>query len=202
MKSLEEGKTDLSRNAHCKWSFNWLIKKDENRYYSSKSLEEKSLYSVIAGFHLQTKTLVHQQESLRASSIFNTDMKMKDMARAIMFFLLASEATPFFPGEWDTNRRGKCPFYNCPGGGGGGGGWDIDGNWGHWSSWSRCSVICGTGTRTRTRHCDNPAPQYGGKPCAGNSQSTENCRSCGLGNEDCESSDVRCNDVCRLPDHR
>ncbi|KXJ15604.1 Thrombospondin-1 [Exaiptasia diaphana] len=56
------------------------------------------------------------------------------------------------------------------------------GGWGQWSSWSRCSVICGTGIRRRTRNCDNPPP--GSK-----------------GNEDCES-DGRCNNVCRQPDHR
>ncbi|KXJ23053.1 Thrombospondin-2 [Exaiptasia diaphana] len=57
----------------------------------------------------------------------------------------------------------------------------VDGNWGQWSPWSRCSVICGSGIRTRTRRCDNPPRRGRGKPCAGNSQSTENCRSCGLG---------------------
>ncbi|KXJ14935.1 Thrombospondin-2 [Exaiptasia diaphana] len=56
----------------------------------------------------------------------------------------------------------------------------VDGNWGQWSPWSRCSVICGSGIRTRTRRCDNPPRRGRGKPCAGNSQSTENCRSCGL----------------------
>ncbi|XP_020898349.1 ectin [Exaiptasia diaphana] len=74
------------------------------------------------------------------------------------------------------------------------------GGWGQWSSWSRCSVICGTGIRRRTRNCDNPPPGSKGR-CEGTSQNTEKCRRCGLGNEDCES-DGRCNNVCRQPDHR
>lgn len=37
----------------------------------------------------------------------------------------------------------------------------VDGGWSAWSAWSTCSG----GTQTRTRNCDNPAPQYGGLKC-------------------------------------
>ncbi|KAM8960874.1 complement component C9-like [Pelodytes ibericus] len=39
----------------------------------------------------------------------------------------------------------------------------VDGNWGCWSISSSCSG----GEHTLTRQCNNPAPQNGGKPCAG-----------------------------------
>ncbi|KAI0228940.1 Hemicentin-1, partial [Lamellibrachia satsuma] len=43
----------------------------------------------------------------------------------------------------------------------------VDGQWGAWGSFSECPVTCGDGSRTRGRQCDSPAPQNGGRPCAG-----------------------------------
>nr|XP_022321026.1 coadhesin-like isoform X3 [Crassostrea virginica] len=51
----------------------------------------------------------------------------------------------------------------------------VDGQWGAWSGFSNCSVKCGNGTKTRTRSCDNPAPQYGGLKCAGNESEAVAC---------------------------
>ncbi|XP_062609191.1 uncharacterized protein LOC134270936 isoform X2 [Saccostrea cucullata] len=51
----------------------------------------------------------------------------------------------------------------------------IDGNWSKWTSYSECSVKCGNGTRTRTRSCNDPPPQYGGLDCAGNASESINC---------------------------
>nr|XP_019604108.1 PREDICTED: complement component C6 [Rhinolophus sinicus]XP_019604109.1 PREDICTED: complement component C6 [Rhinolophus sinicus]XP_019604110.1 PREDICTED: complement component C6 [Rhinolophus sinicus]XP_019604112.1 PREDICTED: complement component C6 [Rhinolophus sinicus]XP_019604113.1 PREDICTED: complement component C6 [Rhinolophus sinicus]XP_019604114.1 PREDICTED: complement component C6 [Rhinolophus sinicus] len=48
----------------------------------------------------------------------------------------------------------------------------IDGNWGCWSSWSTCDV---TYKRSRTRECNNPAQQQGGKPCEGENRQEEHC---------------------------
>ncbi|XP_062514680.1 A disintegrin and metalloproteinase with thrombospondin motifs adt-1-like isoform X2 [Corticium candelabrum] len=48
-----------------------------------------------------------------------------------------------------------CAKIKCP----------VDGNWGKWSVWSECSKICETGTRFRTRLCNNPRPEFGGKQC-------------------------------------
>ncbi|XP_004678407.1 PREDICTED: complement component C6 [Condylura cristata] len=48
----------------------------------------------------------------------------------------------------------------------------IDGNWGCWTSWSTCDA---TYKRSRTRECNNPAPQQGGKPCEGDQHQEEDC---------------------------
>ncbi|TKC36722.1 hypothetical protein EI555_015341, partial [Monodon monoceros] len=48
----------------------------------------------------------------------------------------------------------------------------VDGNWGCWSSWSTCDA---TYKRSRTRECNNPAPQQGGKSCEGERRQVEHC---------------------------
>ncbi|XP_006875462.1 PREDICTED: complement component C6 [Chrysochloris asiatica] len=48
----------------------------------------------------------------------------------------------------------------------------VNGNWGCWSSWSTCDV---TYKRLRTRECNNPAPQQGGKLCDGEQRQEEDC---------------------------
>eukprot|EP00058_Branchiostoma_floridae_P016888 XP_002602376.1 hypothetical protein BRAFLDRAFT_97997 [Branchiostoma floridae] len=40
----------------------------------------------------------------------------------------------------------------------------VDGGWSDWVD-GECSVTCGSGTLTRTRDCDNPAPANGGTDC-------------------------------------
>ena len=61
------------------------------------------------------------------------------------------------------------------------GGWS---SWGSWSTYSSCSSTCRTEsmTYTRTRHCRNPSPRYGGSVCSGLSREfshkrclTQNC---------------------------
>ncbi|XP_048579836.1 uncharacterized protein LOC116619170 isoform X2 [Nematostella vectensis] len=43
----------------------------------------------------------------------------------------------------------------------------INGRFGQWSDYSKCSVSCGHGNKTRTRSCDSPSPAYGGSNCSG-----------------------------------
>ena len=40
----------------------------------------------------------------------------------------------------------------------------VRGNWGQWRN-ATCTKTCGSGTRTRTRLCDSPAPSNGGSQC-------------------------------------
>ncbi|XP_073247445.1 blastula protease 10-like [Porites lutea] len=56
-------------------------------------------------------------------------------------------------------QKSKCPNKECyvP----------IDGHWGRWGPWSKCSRNCGQGYQYQSRKCDDPKPQYGGKYCSG-----------------------------------
>ncbi|XP_067660545.1 sushi, von Willebrand factor type A, EGF and pentraxin domain-containing protein 1-like [Haliotis asinina] len=52
----------------------------------------------------------------------------------------------------------------------------VHGNWSTWTPWSSCSVTCGGGVRSRSRRCDNPAPEPDlGKPCEGPAKDTDVC---------------------------
>lgn len=52
----------------------------------------------------------------------------------------------------------------------------IDGGWGKWGSWTDCLIQeDGEAQKKRLRECNNPAPQYGGKPCFGSKFQLENC---------------------------
>ena len=43
----------------------------------------------------------------------------------------------------------------------------VKGAWSCWSSWSLCSVGCGSGHYQRTRSCNSPAATNGGDICIG-----------------------------------
>ena len=41
----------------------------------------------------------------------------------------------------------------------------MDGNWGDWSSFDKCTVQCGGGVHQRIRLCNNPSSKHGGLDC-------------------------------------
>nr|XP_033775017.1 A disintegrin and metalloproteinase with thrombospondin motifs 15 [Geotrypetes seraphini] len=53
----------------------------------------------------------------------------------------------------------------------------VDGSWGRWSPYGKCSRTCGGGVQLAKRECNNPAPANGGKFCEG---LRVKYRSCGL----------------------
>merc|ERR1712048_410676 len=65
----------------------------------------------------------------------------------------------------DEIETKECNTQNCPG----------DGEFGKGSAFSKCSKECGGGQMTRSRSCDSPKPQYGGKDCVGDKIETKAC---------------------------
>ncbi len=51
----------------------------------------------------------------------------------------------------------------------------VNGGWSAWNDWSSCSRSCGTGSQSRWRSCDHPAPANGGSDCSGPSNQTDSC---------------------------
>ena len=51
----------------------------------------------------------------------------------------------------------------------------VDGGWSNWENYGPCSKTCGSGSRTRTRTCNDPAPAEGGKPYIGSGSETQAC---------------------------
>jgi len=64
------------------------------------------------------------------------------------------------------HQNNPCNAQGCP----------VNGGWGRWGSYGRCSKSCGYGTRTRSRSCNNPAPANGGSSCSGSSTESQRCR--------------------------
>lgn len=73
-------------------------------------------------------------------------------------------------------------------GGGGGGGHSrrdpINGGWSAWRDWN--ALPCSGGYKTNYRHCNNPAPAYGGSSCSGPSSRRGDCNECNVGNGGCD----------------
>jgi hypothetical protein len=52
----------------------------------------------------------------------------------------------------------------------------VDGGFTTWSQWTICDGDCGgTGSRSRSRSCTNPAPDCGGADCSGPDEETVTC---------------------------
>ncbi|XP_039248576.2 thrombospondin-1-like [Styela clava] len=76
--------------------------------------------------------------------------------------------------EGDSSEVRDCKGDPCP----------IDGGWGPYTPFSRCSATCGGGFKKRTRECNNPAPLFGGKYCVGDKTNIESCseKTCPINN--------------------
>lgn len=70
----------------------------------------------------------------------------------------------------------------------------VDGTWGPWSYFGDCSNPCGSGNWNRTRTCSNPAPQYGGVACTGDTIDIQTCTGPCAGRQDVSTHAVICNE--------
>ncbi|XP_065056205.1 uncharacterized protein LOC135684538 [Rhopilema esculentum] len=64
-----------------------------------------------------------------------------------------------------AEEKRVCNTHPCP----------IDGGFSEWSRFSNCSVLCGIGFKYRSRQCNNPAPENGGKDCEGELTEAAEC---------------------------
>ncbi|CAG2193328.1 HMCN [Mytilus edulis] len=67
----------------------------------------------------------------------------------------------------DARDDEHCSTDSCP----------VNGNWGRWNGWTRCSKTCGGGRKYRSRLCNNPSPNAGGLDCNGVSRENSSCSS-------------------------
>ena len=51
----------------------------------------------------------------------------------------------------------------------------VNGIWGTWGRYGSCSKPCNGGVQERFRHCNKPAPAYGGKGCPGSAKTVRSC---------------------------
>ena len=51
----------------------------------------------------------------------------------------------------------------------------VNGGWGIWGAYGKCSRLCGGGEKTRKRSCNKPVPSNGGLPCLGQSVQSAKC---------------------------
>ncbi|KAL9955604.1 hypothetical protein ACROYT_G036949 [Oculina patagonica] len=74
------------------------------------------------------------------------------------FYGCTSGTSESFLRSWYAYIALRVEFYGCAANNGG---------YSQWGDWTKCSVSCGTGQRSRSRTCTNPPPSSGGKDCSG-----------------------------------
>ncbi|KAI0210648.1 hypothetical protein LSAT2_004598 [Lamellibrachia satsuma] len=74
----------------------------------------------------------------------------------------------------------------------------VDGQWSDWDAWTKCTKTCGSGTKSRSRLCNDPEPLNGGRSCAGNATATTKCArwSCPDCNKTCSTGNL--SDTCSV----
>ncbi|ESN90657.1 hypothetical protein HELRODRAFT_189937 [Helobdella robusta] len=67
--------------------------------------------------------------------------------------------------QGDGYEVARCNLALCP----------VDGHWSEWGVWSACSRSCDRGKASRSRKCNDPAPENGGKKCFGGNDEVIEC---------------------------
>ena len=83
------------------------------------------------------------------------------LSNSTLFFVVLAVVVIIFFHSWFYNTS----LFSCN---------QVNGVWSDWTNWSRCSVTCGGGARSRFRSCSNPAPRHGGNTCAKTQEGTGN----------------------------
>ena len=52
----------------------------------------------------------------------------------------------------------------------------VNGGWGVWGSFGKCSKTCGGGLKEKIRRCNKPSAKYGGLECNGKDKISRPCR--------------------------
>ncbi|XP_034264327.1 uncharacterized protein LOC117660389 isoform X2 [Pantherophis guttatus] len=69
------------------------------------------------------------------------------------------------PCKGEKEQLGLCHSSHCA----------VDGAWSLWASWTPCPVSCGLGVVRRSRRCNSPSPEHGGKNCSGHGYEEGTC---------------------------
>ncbi|NXJ62072.1 CO8A protein, partial [Rostratula benghalensis] len=119
-------------------------------------------------------------EILRRSSLGGMETKWQNLKRALDDYLLEFNSCRCKPcqNNGEPLLVGDTCLCQCQSGDKGPAceetkrqGGVTNGRWSCWSHWGPCQ----SGTARRSRQCNNPSPQHGGEPCAGNDQQSKAC---------------------------
>uniref|UniRef100_A0A8C8SV87 Complement C8 alpha chain n=1 Tax=Pelusios castaneus TaxID=367368 RepID=A0A8C8SV87_9SAUR len=119
-------------------------------------------------------------EILHRSKLAGIETKRQNLKRALDEYLTEFNACRCGPCQHNAEPMllGDTCICQCPQGYEGPAcektrrkGSKTNGGWSCWSSWTPCQ----SGTKTRTRQCNNPSPQNGGAWCVGQSVQTKTC---------------------------
>ncbi|KAL9955603.1 hypothetical protein ACROYT_G036947 [Oculina patagonica] len=98
------------------------------------------------------------EEIHSSAKIFATNNDRNSIVKYDLIPPITAKYIRIIPESWYAYIALRVEFYGCAANNGG---------YSQWGDWTKCSVTCGTGQRSRSRTCTNPPPSSGGKDCSG-----------------------------------
>ncbi|XP_078346362.1 uncharacterized protein LOC144631716 isoform X2 [Oculina patagonica] len=92
------------------------------------------------------------------TKIFTANNDQNSVVKYDLLPPITAKYVRIIPESWYAYIALRVEFYGCAANNGG---------YSPWGDWTKCSVSCGTGQRSRSRTCTNPPPSSGGKDCSG-----------------------------------